>query len=44
MRFYKNNMQLNIFVYGNCDIEGLSNKNYGEANIVGWEVVHFTDY
>jgi hypothetical protein len=44
MRFYKGRTQFNIFVYGNCDIKALSTKDYGEANVVGWEVVSFTDY
>jgi hypothetical protein len=43
MRFYKNHIQLNIFVYGDCSIEGLSDRQ-SETDIVGWEVVHFTVY
>jgi hypothetical protein len=44
MRFYKNKIQLNIFVYGECSIKNLSRKDHGYADIVGWEVVRFTDY
>jgi hypothetical protein len=44
MRFYKNMVQLNVFVYGYCDSQSLSDKNYDADTVVGWEVVHFTDY
>jgi hypothetical protein len=45
MRFYKNHVQLNIFVFTEqgCNAEKLSDKQSG-AKMVGWEVVHFTDY
>jgi hypothetical protein len=42
MRFYKDHVQLNIFIY-ECELEHFSNKKWEGNQVVGWEVVHFTD-
>jgi hypothetical protein len=42
MRFYKNNVQLNVFIY-ECLPDYFLNKKWGGNEVVGWEVVRFTD-
>jgi hypothetical protein len=43
MRFYKNHVQLNIFLY-ECDLDDFTSKFQWVNQVVGWEVVRFTDY